>query len=128
MKNKKWLENYAKFFRRRLSEHLKPGIGIDCKVYPVYSQGAVLEFSLGENLSNQDEFAEPQKSINEVLKTVTQRLVGGDISNITFSGTNISMEGNRIIIIKGEDSQEEWNGSGAKKDLDRILSVKTGGS
>lgn len=123
MRNKTWLKNYAKFFKNRLSENLKPGITITANLFPVEKEGAVIEFILGKEKEEEYKFMPTRSSINDVIKGISQNLVTGDISNIKFAGTNISLEGNRIIVIKGEDNSSSWDGQGAKEDYVKIMGL-----
>jgi hypothetical protein len=102
---------------------LKPGIGISSKIFPVKSEGAILEFSLGSGAKNDDEYMPSEETVNVILKKIEQNLVGGNIDAIKFGGTNISMERDRILLIKGEDAPSEWSDEGARKDVKRILTT-----
>ncbi len=62
-----------------------------------------------------------EESVNLALNKIEQRMFRGNIDGLKFAGTNISMEPNRIILIKGEDTKSEWNDKGARKDVKRIL-------
>lgn len=128
MKSKKPIERYANFFRRRLSPRLKPGIGAKCFISPAEEGGGILEFVLGSDLKDENETKPTKKSINQALRDIPQRMVGGDISAVRFSGTNISLEGNRIIIIKGDDTPSLWSGEAAKEDIERIFGILPGGT
>ena len=122
MVNEPVVKNYVNNFRRYLSHYLRPGLGIRCTVYRAKTEGAILEFSLGKDVKNKDEFFVAQPTLNHFVKKVNPHIFGGNIENVKFSGTNISLDGNKIIIIKGEDDAKEWNETSAKKDIERILS------
>ena len=51
-------------------------------------------------------------------------MISGNIAAIKFGGTNISMEPNRIVLIKGEDVPDLWNDQGARNDVERIIGTK----
>lgn len=121
MKDRAIIEQYVKQFEGRLSSRLKPGIGVSAIVHPAASQGAVLEFRLETNIARTVNYQPEAVTVNEALKGVEQALVGGDISNVRFSGTNISLQGNRIVLIKGEDALEEWSNEAADSDFQRIF-------
>ncbi len=121
MEDKKKIQEYVNNFRRHLSIHLKPGIGLSCKIFPAGTEGAVLDFTIGPNISNEDTFEEPKKTVNSILEVVPQRMVSGNIEAIKFRGTNATMEPNRILLIKGEDDPALWNDQGAKNDVERII-------
>jgi hypothetical protein len=126
MQDQKTIQTYINNFRRHLSPHLKPGIGLSCKAYPVVDEGAVLEFTIGENISNSDQFEQNYESVNAVLKIVPQKMVGGNIDAIWFAGTNMSMEQNRIVIVKGDDDIEQWNDKCAQKDVQNVIRSQSG--
>ncbi len=121
MQDRKLIQSYTNNFRRHIAAFLKPGIGLAFKVRPAKKEGAVLEFLLGPNVENDDEYFALEETVNAVLKHVQQRMVGGNLDGIKFGGTSISMEPNRIILIKGEDNESLWNDDGAKHDVERIM-------
>lgn len=127
MENKSTIQAYINDFRRHMSKYLKKGIGLTSKAYPSQGEGCVIELKIGPNLPNDDEIAEVHQSINDVLKKIPQRIVGGNIDGVRFGGTNISMEPDRILIIKGEDDKSLWSDIGAKNDVNRIVSNLTRG-
>lgn len=124
MEDKKTIHEYVNNFRRHLAAHLKPGIGLSCKIFPAVSEGAVFELTIGPSTSNEDLFEEPKNTVNSILEDVPQRMIGGNIGAIKFGGTNISMEPNRIVLIKGEDDPDLWNDQGAKNDVERIIGTQ----
>ena len=79
MEDRETIQSYINNFRRHISALLKPGVGLSCKVYPAKNEGAVLEFTVGPNLSNEDEFDPSYDTVNAVLKKVPQRMIGGNI-------------------------------------------------
>jgi hypothetical protein len=121
MKDKKIIQKYINNFRRYIAPNLKPGIGLACRVFPSKSEGAILEFKLGPDILNEDKHMPIEESVNLALNKIEQRMFRGNIDGLKFAGTNISMEPNRIILIKGEDTKSEWNDKGARKDVKRIL-------
>lgn len=124
MQDKKTIQNYINNFRRHFSAYLKPGMGLVCKVFPVKSNGALMEFTVGPNVENDDLYMPLEETVNSALIKIEQRMVGGNIDAIWFAGTNISMEKNRIIILKGEDTPSEWCDEGARNDVQRIVVQK----
>jgi hypothetical protein len=117
------LQGYVNNFRRHLSGHLRPGVGMSSQIHPARGEGAILELSLGAGTTNQDQFAEATDTVNQALHHVPQRLVGGNLDGVRFGGTNISLEPQRIVIIKGDDSDDEWNDMAARRDVQKILSL-----
>jgi hypothetical protein len=121
MRDYNTIQSYVNNFRRHMSPYLKPGIGLSFKIHPAQEEGAVLEVSIGQNIPNEDHFESLTTSANAALKIVPQMMVGGNIDAIKFGGTNISMEPNRIVLIKGEDDPGLWNDQAAKNDVERII-------
>jgi len=121
MQDKRIIQGYINNFRRHLSPYLKPGIGLACKVFPVNSEGAILEFLLGPDVENEDHYLPTEETVNAALKKIEQRMFGGNLDALKFAGTNISMEPNRIILIKGADTSSEWSDNGARDDVKRIV-------
>ncbi len=115
------IQTYINSFRKFLSPYLKPGIGVSCKVFPTEGQGAILEFVLGLNIKNEDTYMNPVPTINTALRDINLHGFGGNIETMRFVGTNISLENNRIILIKAEDRIEEWNETVAQLDVNRII-------
>lgn len=119
--DKSTIQKYINNFRRHLSTRLRAGIGLKAYIYPTISQGAVLVFKLGNNLENDDIYAPPSGSIGEVLSTkVKQNAFGGNLTGITFSGTNTILDQDRIIFIK-DSSPNEWTDSAAKNDINKLF-------
>lgn len=115
------IQTYINNFRRYLVPHLKPGIGIVSTAYPAQQHGAILEFKLGSECQNTDEFKAVQSSVNEALRKINQKAFGGDLAGFHFSGTNYVMEDGRVIVIKGEDSDDEWGDKAAQRDVSLLL-------
>jgi len=122
MKDKQKIQIYVNNIRRHLSKSLKPGIGLRTKSHPVEGPGAIITIFLGENESNIDEFAPSSPTINSALQTIDQHAIGGDLSGVSFSSTNVIMERNRIVLIKGEDDPQRWSDVGSSSDVNIILS------
>ena len=121
MKNRTVLQGYINDFRRHLAHYLKPSVGVECAVFPAGEPGALLEFIVGPEVSNEDHFNEPMPTVNDALKFVQQQAFGGTLGAFRFEGTNIVVEGNRIIIIKGGDSPSLWSDKAARDDVRRIV-------
>ncbi|QNY13512.1 hypothetical protein IC766_15690 [Acinetobacter seifertii] len=119
---KKYIQKYVNNFRRQISHSFKPGIGLRAYIYPTLKDGAVIVFQFGNNLENDDVYKKTFDSIPEILKKINQNIFGGDISNLTFSGTNTIMENDRVIFIKDE-SIEEWSEEATKNDISKIFNA-----
>lgn len=116
-------KKYAEYIAKALKPHLQKKIGFEFNVYPS-PEGGVFELNLGEGLGGNVVLKKPSSSLNEILKHVPQKLVSGNLDGVKLLGTNISMEGNRIIFIKGEGS--EWDEKDASGNVTRVLGLSTG--
>ena len=54
--------------------------------------------------------------------------MSGNIENVSFGGTNIYMEANRVLLIKGEDQPKHWDGNAVIEDVRRVVSTSQGGA
>lgn len=122
------LRKYAELLKKNLSGFLAHGISIDTTIYPVNQDGAVFEFIFNNENKKLVNVAPPSETVSDVLAKVPQKLIAGNLSNVTFSGTNIYMEDNRLLLIKGDEEAKEWDGNAAKKDAMRVISTSQGGS
>jgi hypothetical protein len=118
--DKKTMQEYINNFRRRIAKLLKPGIGLACNIYPAEKGGAILEFTIGPGIENDDNYMGNSPTVSYALSKVKQRAFGGNLSGFVFGGTNVMLEDNRIILIK-DDSRSQWSDSAAQQDVDRIL-------
>jgi hypothetical protein len=120
MKDKKIIQEYINNFRRRIAQFLKPGIGLTCHVYPAESGGAILEFTMGPGIANDDIYKDTSPTISLALSQIKQRAFGGNFDAFIFAGTNMILEENRIRFIK-DDSLAEWSDSMAARDINKLL-------
>ena len=127
MTEKKIIQEYINNFRRRITRFLKPGIGLACNVYAAESGGAILEFTMGQALGNDDIYKESSSTVGNALSKITQRAFGGNLEGFVFGGTNVILEDNRIIFIK-DDQLSEWTDQAAQHDLGRVLPKSQGGA
>jgi hypothetical protein len=125
MTSKNNIQKYINNFRRRLTPLLKPGIGLACNIYPAETGGAVLEFTIAPEIENDDIYKQTSPSLGRALSNIEQRAFGGNLDGFSFGGTNVILEGNRIIFIK-EDSAAEWSDNAAQNDVSRVLSKPKG--
>ena len=49
-------------------------------------------------------------------------MIGGNIQGVTFRGTNLYMDGHRIVLIKGEDEHSLWSNKAAINDVAQVVS------
>lgn len=122
MQRKSKLNKYVELFKRNISKNLAPEISISTIIYPVVNEGAVFEFFFNKDNNSEQTIKKNQKTVNDVLLGVKQNLVGGDMQNIQFQGTNYYLEENRILIIKGENKNSIWSGEAVIRDVERIIS------
>ena len=120
MTDKKVIQEYINNLRRRIAQLLKPGIGLTCSVYRAESGGAVLEFTIGPGIENDDNYKDVSSSLSQALSRIKQRAFGGNLDGFVFSSTNFILEDNRIILIK-DASRSEWTDSAAQRDVKRLL-------
>lgn len=118
--NRTQIQAYINNFRRHLSGYLRPGIGLNCLVYPVESGGAVLVFRVGAEVENDDEYQELRPSLGNALSNVEQHAFGGDLDGFTFAGTNTILEPSQIIFIK-DGNVKEWSDEAAAKDVQAVV-------
>jgi hypothetical protein len=125
MDDRPTIQKYVNNFRRYISRFLKPNIGLESRIHPSTQSGAVLEFSLGEDVQNSDYYLPSSESVNASLATVGQRALSGDLSAVQFSGTSAVLEPGRIILIKGEDDPTQWSDNAASKDVQKVITSST---
>jgi hypothetical protein len=128
MNNTTTIQTYINDFRRHLSRYLKPNIGLACKAYPAQGSGAILEFTIRRGIANDDKFMVVEPTVNDALGKIRQHAFGGDLRGFVFAGTNVVMEKDRIILIKGGNDESEWNDEGAQSDVKKILPASAGGA
>lgn len=116
---------YVDYLTAALKPHLRKKINYEVHVYPSPDGGAI-EFKLGEGFSNRVILETSSSSLNEVLKTVPQNLVAGNLDDVQLLGTNIFMEGNRILFFK--DINSGWNKEDALKNAEQVIELSTGSS
>jgi hypothetical protein len=127
MKKNTRLKKYAELFQRNISSYLAPGVSMKTVIYPVEEEGAVFEFLFNKEGLDTEEFSKLRKSVGNVLSEIPQKLIAGNIEGVQFGGTSLYLEGNRILVIKGEDAQEQWSGNAVIDDVRRVVSSSQGG-
>jgi len=120
------LKKYAELFRRYLRQYLAAGVKIQTTIYPVDAEGAVFEFLLVQGPEEKEEVRESYATVGRVLSSIPQRIVAGNLDNTHFGGTNLFLEGNRILVIKGEDADSSWSGEAVKDDVKRTVGIAIG--
>lgn len=120
------LRKYTELFRRYINRFLAPNVQIKTRIFPVNGEGAVFEFTLDKEEVASEVIEEASSSIGQVLSQIPQRFIAGNIDGVTFGGTNLMLEGNRILLIKGEDSPEHWTSPAIHSDVERVVSISLG--
>ncbi len=120
------LKKYVELFNRKIATYLSKDISIKTVIHPVEGEGAVFEFFLGVNNEETIEFATTQKTVGHALLSIPQNMISGTPDNIKFGGTNLYLENNRVVVIKGDDKNEEWSGSAIEKDVTRVVTSSQG--
>ncbi|NMM38596.1 MAG: hypothetical protein HHJ09_14050 [Glaciimonas sp.] len=121
------IKKYAAKLAVELQPRLQRNVQADMVVYPTHGKGAVVEVKLVQGPPRTRKYfriATVSPTVNSVLKSIPQHFIGGDIDGVEFAGTNISLENNRILLIKGDDSQ--WSESDAIADLSRVFGAHAG--
>lgn len=121
MNNKKKLLKYANSFIKLISPYLKKGFYVSAKVFPAAQEGAVIEFIIDESKKGVT-LQQVSPSVNKILAKVEQRLIGGNVEGVKFGGTSISIEDQRIVLIKGEDSHDSWSNAAVEEDVKKVVS------
>ncbi|MFA0570646.1 hypothetical protein [Vibrio gallaecicus] len=126
MNNHKKLKKYTESFMKSLARYLKEGLNVSATIHPANSGGAIIEIDITEKNRNEIKVIDTVPSINVTLERIDQRMIGGNIQGVTFLGTNVYMDGNRIVIIKGEDDYAHWGNKAVVDDINRIISPRQG--
>jgi hypothetical protein len=120
------IQQYVNNFRRRFSRWLKPGVGLSCRILKAKSDGAIVEFTVGKGIRNEDNYDRMYPTLADALSTIKQRAFGGDLKGYVFKGTNAIVEPNKIVFIKDYSSQE-WSDEAADRDVSNVLHRSHGG-
>jgi|TARA_B110000093_G_scaffold51611_1_gene55466 hypothetical protein len=127
MKRSTRLKKYVELFKRNINQFLAPDVDIKTTIYPVEAEGAVFEFVFNRSNDSTETVEKIRPTVGSVLSKIPQRLVTGNIEGIKFGGTNLFLEGDRILVIKGEDDPESWSGTAIIEDVKRVVSSSQGG-
>lgn len=121
------LKKYSELFKRNIAKFLTPGVSIKSVIHPVEMGGAVFEFFLNRDGVVEEKLEPPRKSVGVVLSQIPQRMIQGNLEGVRFGGTNLYLEGNRILVVKGEDAPSSWSGNAVIEDVERVVSTSMGG-
>lgn len=118
--NQQTIQEYINNFRTYISRSLRPNIGLEIEVYDCGEQGAVLIVKFNPGGRSGDNFSK-NNSIADALSGIEQNFIAGDLSGVTFRGTNISMMEDKIIFIK-DSNPYEWTLEKMQEDISMITS------
>jgi hypothetical protein len=128
MKDDRQIKGYAKGIIQTLRSNLRNNIDIVIAVTPSEGPGGVVEVQLLERRSG---FRKSNKGIlinkasatvNEALAAIPQSFTDKNQPHVEFRGTNISMEKNRIVFIKGDN--DHWSEDDATKDVNKAINPR----
>ena len=126
MQNKKLLIKYTNSFIDELTPYLKKGFQVYATIHPAKGEGAVIEIEIEKGKRSEITFLSVISRVNDTLEKIDQKLIGGNIQGVTFRGTNLYMEGQRIVILKGQDEHSFWNNNAAREDVKNVVSPNRG--
>lgn len=124
MNNEKRLKKYTGSLISELSKYLRKGMKVKADIYPAVGEGAIIELEINERNESRIKIMPSSPRINDALSKIEQRLIEGNVQGITFRGTNLYLEGKRILLIKGEDDHGEWSNAAVLEDVKRIVSPR----
>jgi len=110
------LRRYCYGFISIYRKVLRPGVKFEARAIVSREQGALVFFEFKTGATGKIKYEITNKPIAEALEKLPQRAFGGDLSGVTFLGKNVIAQGNKLIIIKGDNSKEAWSGEEATKD------------
>jgi len=102
MRDRQTLQQYINNFRRHVAPFLRPSIGVSCVAFPTEGPGAVIEFTMGPEIANEDHFRNPVPSVNDALAHIKQRAFGGNLAGFHFDGTNVHRRGKQDCLAQGQ--------------------------
>lgn len=127
MNNQKQLKKYASSFVSSIKPSVRHGYNISANIHPTNGNGATIEFEINDAKRSKVSFVPTVESVNKTLATIGQNMIGGNIDGVRFAGTNVYMDGNRIVIIKGDNEHSSWDNSAAIADVKKVISPRREG-
>jgi hypothetical protein len=124
MNNQKQLKKYANAFVSSIKPSIRIGYNVSAKIHPANGEGAIIEFEINDSRNSKISLVKAVESVNKTLSTIEQNMIGGNIEGVRFSGTNVYMDRNRIVIIKGDNEHSSWDNSAALKDAQKVVSPR----
>jgi hypothetical protein len=120
-------EDFKKYFKNFASKHriiLRPDINYNVDAIVSTKDGSLIfiEFKSGKKFFK---YEKTDKPIGDVLMQLPQKAFGGNLSNVKFGGVNVIREGNKLFIIKGDNSAKAWSEQEAANDaLKEIIRIR----
>jgi len=116
----KEFKNYLDDFISRHRVILRPEFNYFADAIVSTKDGSLLfiEFKEGKGSFK---YEKTDEKIANVLMNLPQKAFAGNLSNVKFGGVNVIREGNKLIIIKGDNSSNSWSRNEAKKDAFREI-------
>lgn len=114
-------KDFKSYFEDFISKHriiLRPGVNYFADAIVSTKDGSLIfiEFKEGKGSFK---YEKTDETIANVLMRLPQKAFGGNLSNVKFGGVNVIREGNKLIIIKGDNSPNAWSKTEAYKDAFR---------
>lgn len=118
MKDKDIARKFVSNFRRHFSHFLNPGVSLRSDAVLVKEGGGIVRLLFTQK-GSEDAIRPTVKTMAEALKVFDIKYFG-DAQGVTFTGSNMLLDGDSIYLIKGEE-ESVWSDSGTKEDVNRIL-------
>jgi hypothetical protein len=103
---------FALIYRKVLRE----GVNFNAVGIVSREQGALVFFEFKAQPRRKFEYKLIDGPIAKAVEKLPQRAFAGNLSSVRFLGKNVIAEGNKLIIIKGDNSKEAWSLKEAVKD------------
>jgi hypothetical protein len=94
---------------------LQDGVTFDCRGHVSTLHGSLVFFTFIRGKSK-FKFTRTNRPIEKVLEGLPQRAFSGNLSGVIFEGKNVVREGNKLIIVKGDNSSAAWSRAQAIRD------------
>jgi len=117
---KKDFRMYSILFFSIYRQILRPDISYQANAIVSERHGALIFFKFRKG-SRRFSFRKIRKPIGVALQDLPQRGFKGDLSNVIFGGTNVVVEGSKLIIVKGSNQKEDWSPMEARIDANRQI-------
>lgn len=121
----KHLSSYCSAFMSVYRKVLKKGIGYNALAVVSYRHGSLVSFTFVRG-GSKFKFKRTRKPIGAILEDIPQRGFGGNLSGVRFAGKNVIREGNKLIIIKGDNSPRAWSRIQAIRDAREEIDALAG--